>query len=96
MLYADHIKGSASAAQPYNVDVGGTLIRGAHQALQPGKTQPKKFGSWLEWLDAKRPPSFQPLQPLQPTPKFFGLCFSWLEVAGGLGVPYVSIRREHG
>jgi hypothetical protein len=41
--------------------------------LQLGKTQPKKIGSWLEWLDAKRPPSFQPFQP---TPNFFQLCFS--------------------
>jgi hypothetical protein len=62
----------------------------ASSHLQPGKTQPKKIGSWLEWLewlDAKRPPS---LQPLQPTPNLFGLCFSWLELAGGVGVPHVS------
>jgi hypothetical protein len=61
------------------------LIHGAHQDLQPGKTQPKKIGSWLEWLDVTRSPSFQPLQP---TSNFFGLYFSWLEMAEGLGVPH--------
>jgi hypothetical protein len=50
--------------------------------LQPRKTQPKKIGSWLEWLDAKRPPSFSHSSHSSQLPIFLGCVFPgwrWLE-----------------